>query len=152
MFNKKPLPQAAPEPESETPAEKEHFPTMSGTFHAYQPQWKHRGAFAEAINKRTLKMEGGDDWTNVPFVVNRNTPSYMTLPDGRQVAVGVPFPRFMPGVLETIFLCGYEQAMALAYTFAAYVAADGGEVEVRAEAYTLNFDIKAKAMEEKKAA
>ena len=49
-------------------------------------------------------------------------------------------------------MCGYEQALALAWTFAAHVASVGGEIEVRAEEYELNYDIKAKLFEGKKAA
>lgn len=151
MFkDKKSLPQD-PQAEPETPAKAEYFPTMGGTFSGFKPQWKHRGDWGESINKRHLKMEGGDKWTDVSFVVIRGGLA-VTLPDGQQVPVGVPFPRHMPGILETIFMCGYEQAMALAWCFASHVAAAGGEIEVRAEEYTLNYDIKAKLCEAKKAA
>lgn len=135
------------------PAAKDEFkgPTMSGNFMGYKPQWKHHGEFGKGINKALLKLEGGDDWTDVQFLIHRGGLA-IQLPNGTQIPLGIPFPRFMPGVLETIFLCGHEQAMALAWSFAAHIAAAGGEVEVRAEEYQLTYDIKAELYEGKKAA
>lgn len=149
MFkDKQSLPQAAPE--SEKPKEPEHCPTMAGTFHGYQPQWKNRTGWGETVNKRLFGLEGGEKWTDVPYVTVRGVIA-IKLPDGREVSVGVPFPRHMPGILESIGMCGHEQAMALAWAFAAYVSSVGCEVEVRAEEYVLNYDIKAKRYEGKAA-
>lgn len=150
MFkDKKSLPQDV-QPESDNPAkEKDTGPRISGNFMGYKPQWKHCG-FGAAVNKGLLKMEGGDKWTNVPFTIHRGGIA-VQLPDGTQIPVGIPFPRYQPGVLETIHLCGHEQAMALAWSFAAHIASVGGEVEVRAEEYELTYEIKAKLYEGKKA-
>lgn len=140
------------QPEPDTSDKKEPTgPRMSGTFSGFKPQWKHGGIFGESINKRTLKMEGGDEWTDVPFVIHPGGME-IALPDGTRVPVGIPFPRFQSGVLATIYLCGHAQAMALAWSFAAHVESAGGEIEVRAEEYRLTYDIKADLYEGKKAA
>ena len=120
----------------------EWLPTMGGKFYGYQPQWRHSGLWAPA-NKKYLKLEGGDEWTNVQYIVTRGA-MLMRLPDGSEVPVGVPFPRVLPGILETIGLCGEAQALALAWNFASYVQAAGGEVEVRAEAHEIVYDLKAR--------
>ena len=128
----------------------EYFPTMSGTFMGYKPQWKHAGIVSQVGNER-LGLTHKVGWHDVPFQIHRGSVA-VRLPSGDVVPLGIPFPRHQPGILETIFMCGYEQAMALAWSFAAHVAALGGEVEVRAEAYKLNYDIKAKVDDGKKAA
>lgn len=129
----------------------EWCPTMHGNMAGYTPQWKHRGPVSKALNKYLVALEGGDDWTDVPYTVIRGAVS-IKLADGSYVPVGIPFPRALPGILETIGLCGREQAMALAWSFAAQAAAAGAEIDVRAEAHELIYDLKAKPMPEKVAA
>lgn len=136
-------------PVEQEPTKKDEWcPRMSGTMVAYKPQWKDRGAFGESINKRFIGLQDGKEWRDVPFTIIRGGAS-VTLPDGREMPLGVPFPRHMPGIHETIYLCGHEQAMALAWGFAAHVAAAGGEIEVRAEAFSLEYEVKAKPYEGK---
>lgn len=129
------------EADTVAPTDDKSGPRMSGNMSAFKPQWKNRGMFAEAINKRLLGLEGGEKWRDVPFTVIRGGVS-VRLPNGQEVPLGIPFPRAMPGIFETIYMCGHEQAMALAWSFAAHVASAGGEVEVRAEEYTLRYEIK----------
>jgi hypothetical protein len=134
--------------EKEPGSKPEYFPTMSGTFMGYKPQWKLQQPWGGIFKAK--KIEEGQDWTDVSYTQVRGRIS-VRLPDGTETPVGVPFPRHQPGILETIFMCGYEQAMALAWTFAAHMAANGYEVEVRAEEYELKYDIKAKLYEGPKA-
>ena len=116
---------------------------MSGTMHGYEPQWKHATPFSSITNKKFLNLEGGEDWTSVKYAVHRGG-LFIRLPDGSEIAVGIPFPRAMPGILETIGFCGEAQAMALAWTFAAYVQAAGGDVEVRAKSMEIVYEMKAR--------
>ena len=61
---------------------------------------------------------------------------------------GVPYPEFNRGVLIAIWLCGYEQAMCLAYRFAAAEAALGRKCKVRVREYRVEYDIKAWEVEQ----
>ena len=61
---------------------------------------------------------------------------------------GVPYPEATAGITETIGLMGKNQALAIAYAFAAVGDAQGGTIEVRAKAYRVHYDIKAKAMDD----
>ena len=133
------------------PVEADDWPEKSaGTFNGYKPQWKHANIWGPA-NKKFLKLEGGDDWTDVQYTVHRGGLA-IRLPDGSEVLVGVPFPRVLPGILETIGLCGKAQAMALAWNFAAHVQACGGDIEVRAEHHRVKYDIKSQVGTEKDSA
>lgn len=128
----------------------EYCPTMSGTFSGYQPQWKHKSTWAK-VNENIFGLKGGDDWADVPYITTRGG-LVVKLPNGQEVIAGVPFPRELPGILESIGFCGYEQAQALAWWFAALVATTGGHIDVRVQEYRLHYDLKAKLAEEKHAA
>lgn len=121
---------------------KEWGPTMTGKLFGWKPQWRHAVLWA-APNKKFLKLDGGDEWTNVQYTVVRGGLS-IRMPDGSEVLVGVPFPQVLPGILETIGFCGEAQAQAMAWNFAAQVQAAGGEVEVRAECHEIVYDLKAR--------
>ena len=116
--------------------------TMTGKLYGYKPQWRHSGLWAGA-NKKFLKLESGDEWTAVQYTVIRGA-MFLLMPDGSEVAVGTPFPLVLPGILETIGLCGEAQALSLAWNFAAQVQAAGGEVEVRAECHEILYNLKAR--------
>lgn len=61
----------------------------------------------------------------------------------------IPFPLACGGALQESGMCGYEQAMALAWRFAAdYKAEEFGKIEVRAAAYEVRFDITAWKLDE----
>ena len=76
-------------------------------------------------------------WINIPICKGREN--------------GIPYPEFERGVLEAIDLCGYAQAMALAWCWAAVEAAEGRPIlQVRAQAYKVHYDIKALAVEEER--
>lgn len=122
--------------------EPEHCPTMGGTCMGYKPQWKHADVVSQVGNER-LGLTQKDGWHDVPFQIHRGNVA-VRLPSGDIAPLGIPFPRHQPGILETIYMCGYEQAHALAWSFAAHIASLGGRVEIRAEAYELKYDIKAK--------
>ncbi len=124
-------------------------PKISGTMSAYKPQWKHSTEWGKVINQQILGPKGGDDWTDVPFTIIRGAVAVKF--GDKSVPVGIPFPMMMPGILESIYLCGYEQAMALAWTFAAGMAASGGEVEVRVDPYDLQYEIKTQKQQPNKA-
>ena len=97
------------------------FPTTAGTGTAYAPEWRKRGK---------------DDapWQRVP---TEQIPVVL----GR----GVPPPLFMGNAIAMIGLCGYEQAQALAWLWAAHHAALGINVDVRVSAFDLQFEVKARA-------
>ena len=57
---------------------------------------------------------------------------------------GIPADKFSGGVLNTIGLCSYEQANALAWIFAADYAARGKPITVRSKRYEVSYEIKAK--------
>jgi len=73
--------------------------------------------------------DSGGEWKTVPFF-----PS----PDG------VPQPSYNAGVNMTLDLCGYEQAQALAWTYAAHAIANGQRIKVRIQEYEVVYDVKAK--------
>ena len=126
---------------------KEALPTQAGTFSGYLPQWKHDPTWGVALNKRVGFGEGGEDWTDIPVTIFRGGVA-MRLPDGREVPVGIPFPRRCPGVLETINMYGYEQAMALSWSYAAHADAVGATIKVRVKEYRVHYDIKCYAVAE----
>jgi hypothetical protein len=70
------------------------------------------------------------------------------LPNGQEVRWGIPFPHIGAGVLETIYMFGYEQAQALAWSWAASAESCGATVEVRVKHFRLHYDIKAYAVVE----
>lgn len=123
---------------------KEAGPAQSGTMTAFLPEWRRSGTWGPVVNKR-LGYEGGEDWTSVPVTVFRGGIAIM-LPDGREIQTGIPFPRIVPGILETIHLFGFEQANALAWCFAAQAAAVGANVEIRVKEYRLDYSIKTEVL------
>src|SRR5574341_1504161 len=120
-------------PVTETEPKPENCPTMSGTFSGFRPQWKHKSTWG-LVNRKTFGLEGGEDWTDGPYITTRGL-LVIKLPNGAEIIAGVPFPSHLPGILETIDFCGYEQAQALAWWFAAMVASIGAQVDVRVEEY-----------------
>lgn len=77
------------------------------------------------------------------------------LPDGWSpmpiksiIGKGIPFPKQFGGILETIWLFGYDQAKALEYQCRAHCASIGQTVETRIAEYEITYDIKAKRIEE----
>jgi len=60
---------------------------------------------------------------------------------------GVPYPALFGSVAQTIGLCGYSQAMCLAYGYAAVQEAEGHKCEVRVQAYYVEYDIKARKID-----
>ena len=96
----------------------EYCPTRGGRIAGYMPQIRH--ALGE--------------WVNMPISVG--------------ALGGVPYPRDTGGVLETIGLCGYAQAHALMWMYAASHAGDGTKIEVRVQEYRIHYDIKAKAVQD----
>lgn len=131
---------------SDTTAETKYFPTQAGTFLGYEPQWRHKQPYGSLNKQLAPKVKGGDIWTKVPFTIFRGQ-FHIELPDGTVVSVGVPFPRASAGILETIFMCGWEQANALAWDYAAHAAAIGAAIEVRVVDYEIKYDIKARQLE-----
>lgn len=115
--------------------------SMSGNFRAFKPQWRHREPFGKTINE-SIGLRSEREWSDVPFVTVRNGVA-VRLHDGTELQVGVPFPSRLGGLLDTMGLCGHEQATALAWVFAAQLASVGGEVDVRVEEYELKYDLKA---------
>lgn len=61
---------------------------------------------------------------------------------------GAPFPSLLGGVLATIGLFGYSQAMAIAWHYSAIKEARGDVTAVRVSACDVIYDIKANKMEE----
>lgn len=61
---------------------------------------------------------------------------------------GVPQPLLCGGVNAELFLFGYEQAQALAWTFSALAAAEGKHIEVRAQPFEVIYDLKARAIDD----
>ena len=57
---------------------------------------------------------------------------------------GVPQPRYNGGINSTIGLMGYEQASAIAWTWAASAAREGVHLKIRLQAYDVLYDIKAR--------
>lgn len=132
---------------SEPNVEKEG-PTQAGTMSAYRPQWRHSREWGHGINER-FGFKGGEKWTDIPVTIIRGG-VVAQLPNGHEVMWGVPFPRFAPGVLETIYLFGHEQAQALAWMWSASAESVGATVEIRVKHFRLHYDIKAYAVVEEK--
>ena len=102
-----------------------YCPTQNGTFCGYQPEY------------RKVNGDIKTEWKTLPTK------------KGLFLKGGVPYPKAFGGILDTIGLHGYNQALALAHHFAATIEGAGAyEVEVRAAAYDINYDIKAKKIEE----
>ena len=99
---------------------KQWCPTMRGTMTGYEPEW---------LDPRDK------EWHRVPMV---------TVDSGQ----GVPQPMALGGITQTIGLFGHAQAQALAWTFAAYAAEVGKDIEVKIVAYEITYEIKARKMEE----
>ena len=92
-------------------------PTQGGTYTAYVPEYF-----------------DGNEWKRIPIVKTIDS-------------IGIPAPLMNGGISETVGLYGYEQAHALAWTHAAYLAAIGKKVEVRVQAYEVVYEIKARKIE-----
>jgi hypothetical protein len=93
------------------------WPTQGGTFRAWKPQRLHAG-----------------EWQDLPII---------DLPgDG-----GVPYPMMCSGIVKTLALCGYAQAMALAWFYAAMQDAAGKAYQVRVQEYAVEYDIKARKID-----
>jgi hypothetical protein len=92
------------------------MPTMGGSFLGFLPEY--------------LEFKS-NKWLPIP-IETVNHP------------MGIPFPKFGGGILSTIYLYGYEQAHALAWSFAAYLKSLGKNAKVRLVTYDIEFDIKAR--------
>jgi hypothetical protein len=114
---------------------KEAIPTQAGTMSAFRPQWRHSREWGKALNER-VGFKGGADWTDVPVTIIRGG-VIAELPNGQEVRWGIPFPHIGAGVLETIYMFGYEQAQALAWSWAASAESCGATVEVRVKHFRL---------------
>ena len=98
----------------------EYCPTQGGSFTAYEPQWMHPA----------------DGWVPIPTTL---------------ITDGVPYPAATGGIMETIGLMGKAQALAIAYAFQAVGESEGRlNIHVRAQAYRVHYDIKAKKMDDDK--
>lgn len=103
------------------------FPTMNGNgLTGYSPEY--------------LDPETGK-WTDIN--IYHGTPTNVKTEGNR-----FPYPFKLGGVLQTIGLCGYNQAMAHAYDFASSYEAVGQHVQVRVQAYEVVYDIKARKLED----
>jgi len=92
----------------------EYCPTQNGNIVGYRPEFL---------------MESEGDWREVGTHVSK---------------CGIPGDRYYSGILNTIGLFSYEQAMAVAWTFSAEAAAHGESCEVRVKEFIVTYDIKAK--------
>jgi len=93
-------------------------PARSGTYSAYEPQWNDNG-----------------EWRRVPFEQNVK-------------GLGVAAPLVCGGINTELGLCGYAQAMALAWWWAAVAASEGKNIEVRARKFRVVYDLKAQEVTE----
>ena len=94
-----------------------YCPTQSGTFTGFRPQWR---------------MCGGKDWIDIRIKTNQE--SKRVLP---------PYPSDFGGILKTIVVFGYSQAMAIAWEYSAFAEARGEHIEVGVASYEITYDIKA---------
>ena len=89
----------------------------SGTTHGYQPQWKN-----------------GEKWENIEVKHlhgNAETP-----------ARGFHFPLYDGGILQEIWLCGREQAWAIAWGYACEIASISfSTIEVRIQEFKVTYSI-----------
>lgn len=92
-------------------------PTRGGTHRAYEPQWLDNGK-----------------WRRVPY--ERNAQGF-----------GVAQPFCCGGINTELDLCGYEQAMAFAWWWAAMAASEGKKIEVRAQPFQVVYDLKARPVD-----
>ena len=90
------------------------------------------------------EYNNGEKWLQIPVV---DIPGYI-IQDGRLVMVGAQSPKWNGGILKTIGLCGYAQAQALAWLFAAEASHRGEQVEVRVVPFEVHYEIKARKLEE----
>lgn len=98
-------------------SDSEWCPTQTGSTTAYRPQY-----FNEAKK----------EWQDIPIV-------------RIQSQHGLPYPFFTGPLMEFVDLFGYEQAMALAWQYAAVEATQARAVsKVRVMPYELKYEIKAK--------
>ena len=100
----------------------EWCPTQGGQYTAYYPEFK---------------FPDESEWERIPVAIANG------------ITKGVPFPVCMGGINKTIALYGYEQAMALAWGFAAEAASNRDElkVDVRVQAYEVHYEIKARKID-----
>ena len=87
------------------------YSSQHETFSGYYPEYYENG-----------------EWKRIPIYKIQNS-------------TGIPWPSFKGGILETIFLCGYEQAQALAWSFSADLASRGYHMGVRVKEYKVKYDI-----------
>lgn len=66
----------------------------------------------------------------------------------KQTVQGVPLPLMGRGVLDTIGLMGHAQASSIAWVFVAQMEAQGIGAEVRVSPYEVQFDIKARRLQD----
>jgi len=76
-------------------------------------------------------------------------PEYLCEGEWKQVPTmrksdGIPVPMRNGGVITAIGLFGYDQAQALAWSYAAWNASEGLDVEVRVQSYEVVYNIKAR--------
>jgi len=55
--------------------------------------------------------------------------------------VGIPYPMWNGGILQQMYLLGFEQANAIAYSFAAKAEATGKSVEIKIEPFKVKYSI-----------
>jgi hypothetical protein len=73
-----------------------------------------------------------DDWRAVPTMQNSD---------------GIPASKFRTKAIHDLGLFTYAQAQALAWTFAAFTAAETGiDIEVRVQEYEVVYDLKARPL------
>jgi len=102
--------------------EEKWCPTQGGSLTGYYPEYLDRA---------------DGTWKNIPISCEPK-PNPMGY-------ISVPWPSFCGGVLQTVYLYGYEQAQAMAWFHAACEAGRGNYVpEVRVQAYEINYEIKAR--------
>jgi hypothetical protein len=106
----------------------EWSPRMSGDTIAYVPEYRY-GAWDEG--KRVWTK-----WKRIPTA------------DGKGI-IGVPYPAFEGGMFKTIGMFGYEQAQALAWSFAAGGASEPTKMQVRIAVYRFKYDLKAMRLDGK---
>jgi len=89
-------------------------PSQNGSFPAYIPEWRETGTDWRAIETYSSTIEKG----------------------------GVATPRAFSGIHDTIGVYGYEQAAALAWSFAASAQASSKTISIRLRVLSVNYEIK----------
>jgi hypothetical protein len=94
-------------------------------------------------NKRAFPTIGGRFMAYMVEFKNKYG-EWMWIPHKKE-KFGIPYPCECQGIVETIGLFGYEQAVALAWAMKAHAKSNGDKIETRLVPYTIHFDIKAYA-------